>query len=256
MKIAKLEDGKPEIYHAIQGEGPTLGEPCVFVRFAMCNLQCNFCDTAYTWYFENAGMDKVDHRYAKPCEKNKYMMDMSVEDVEQAIRIAAGKTRRVVFTGGEPLLQQNDMYKVIELLQKDSEDWLIEIETNGTLQVLDHMMIDYINCSPKLASSGNLAFARSKPEVIKRYQELFLEGVGICFKFVVGKDTMKEDLKEIRAWERANDITRYHIYLMPEGITKEAIAEGTDALIDVCRKYGYNLSTRLQVLLYGDKRAV
>ena len=38
-----------EIFESIQGEGPTAGEPCVFLRLAMCNLHCRWCDTKYTW---------------------------------------------------------------------------------------------------------------------------------------------------------------------------------------------------------------
>src|SRR5690606_2170027 len=33
----------------IQGEGPSMGRPCAFVRLFQCNLQCTWCDTPYTW---------------------------------------------------------------------------------------------------------------------------------------------------------------------------------------------------------------
>ena len=34
-----------EIYTAIQGESSFVGEPCVIVRLAGCNLDCTWCDT-------------------------------------------------------------------------------------------------------------------------------------------------------------------------------------------------------------------
>src|SRR5438046_5626962 len=32
-----------------QGEGPSLGRRCVFLRLGACNLHCRWCDTPYTW---------------------------------------------------------------------------------------------------------------------------------------------------------------------------------------------------------------
>src|SRR3954469_11971282 len=36
-------------FYTLQGEGPTMGLPCVFVRTHICNLQCVWCDAFYTW---------------------------------------------------------------------------------------------------------------------------------------------------------------------------------------------------------------
>ena len=36
------------IFPTIQGEGPFVGQPAIFIRLAGCNLQCPACDTDYT----------------------------------------------------------------------------------------------------------------------------------------------------------------------------------------------------------------
>lgn len=46
MKIA-------EIFASIQGEGPLLGTPSLFIRFGGCILRCPFCDTKYAWNSED-----------------------------------------------------------------------------------------------------------------------------------------------------------------------------------------------------------
>src|SRR5258708_26679107 len=38
-----------EIYESIQGESTFAGLPCVFVRTAVCDLRCSWCDTPHAF---------------------------------------------------------------------------------------------------------------------------------------------------------------------------------------------------------------
>ena len=43
---------------------------------------------------------------------------------------------------------------------------------------------------------------------------------------------------------------------MPEGIESQKIIEGTRELIEKYSKSGYNISTRLHIILYNNKKKV
>ena len=100
LVLATDDTGGPEIFASVQGEGPSAGEPTAFVRLSRCNLACVWCDTAYTWHF--AG-DERPHRSGQTFDRKANQVTLEVEEV--AARIAALGQRRLVVTGGEPMLQ-------------------------------------------------------------------------------------------------------------------------------------------------------
>ena len=59
---AEIHDGLnldvQEIFPTIQGEGPYVGYPAVFIRLGGCNLACSFCDTEFDSY-QNFSLEKI-----------------------------------------------------------------------------------------------------------------------------------------------------------------------------------------------------
>src|SRR5690606_12145258 len=124
LTLATTTPGEPEIFASLQGEGPSVGKPCAFVRLSRCNLACHWCDTPYTWHFSG---DNRPHRGGETYERTANQITLDEADV--AARIAALGKPRLVVTGGEPLLQAPALARMLTLLPPMA----IEIETNGTV---------------------------------------------------------------------------------------------------------------------------
>ena len=103
-----------QIFKSISGEvgGFPQGSICGFLRLAGCNISCTFCD-------------------AKESQDRKNGKEMSISTILATFK--SMKTRQVVITGGEPLIQARalkDLIKVMQFLR-----YRISVETNGTLKV-------------------------------------------------------------------------------------------------------------------------
>jgi organic radical activating enzyme len=250
MKLARLGDGA-EIFYTLQGEGVSMGAPAVFVRLSLCNLHCVWCDTDHTWNF--AGTPWKHEKdgnpgYAKH-HKEDVIIAMSPQEVAEKVRVFG--CRRVVLTGGEPLLQEADLVKLMEALRADGEEWFFEIETNGTLLPGADFLsaIGQMNVSPKLANSGMAEELRLKPAVLAA-----LAATGKAwFKFVVRDE---RDIEEIRTLLERARIPGQRVILMPEGRTVEALDKHAAWLAERCRDLGFRFSDRLHVRLWGDRRGV
>lgn len=220
-----------------QGEGPSMGRRCSFLRLSGCNLRCLWCDTPYTWDWSGL----TGHAYL-PGEESQ-VLDVS------AVRswIAAQHTDMLVVTGGEPLLQQRAL---TPLLRECADRGLrIEVETAGTIAPLEAITQDVsqFNVSPKLANSGNPLAKRFRPAAVDS-----LQGTGkAIWKFVV---TQLSDLQEV------DDLVAQHhlfpVYVMPEGTDAHTVLARSRELADPVLARGWNLTSRLHILLYGNRRGV
>lgn len=233
LKVSRQPNGEPEIFHSIQGEGATIGTPSVFLRLALCNLACTWCDTRYTWDWK---------RYDYTSE----VMDLSLEEAEKLI-LSYG-CQHLVITGGEPMLQQRDLAPLVGLLK--ASGFTFEVETNGTIAPDPSLErdIDQWNVSPKLESSGNALRRRQAPEALHTLSR----HPGAYFKFVVVE---RSDMEEVRTLCQRYNLPRAKVLLMPEGRTREALRRRSRWLSQVCVEEGLRYSPRLHIELWGDKRA-
>ena len=240
LVLATQAPGEPEIFASVQGEGPSAGMPCTFLRLSRCNLACVWCDTAYTWHF--AG-DERPHRDGVEFDRKANQLTLDEEEV--AARVAALGQKRLVITGGEPLLQAPALARLLELLP----DVTVEIETNGTTKAspaLD-IRIDQFNVSPKLAHSGNPADLALLPERLDAYAT----DPRAFFKFVIAEPS---DVDEVLALHERYRFRPGHVFLMPEGTDSETLRTREKWLADLCLKHGFRMSDRLHIHLFGDTR--
>lgn len=240
LTLATTTPGEPEIFASLQGEGPSIGQPSVFVRLSRCNLACTWCDTAYTWRFSG---DNRPHRdgvdFAREANQ------LTLEEADVAARIAALGPTRLVITGGEPLLQGAALARMVAELP----DMHIEIETNGTVipaPALDALVHQY-NVSPKLAHSGNPETLALIPERLAAWAA----DARAYFKFVVAGP---EDVEQVLDLKRTYLIPGERIFLMPEGTASAALRERMAWLAPLAVQHGVRLTDRLHIHLYGDTR--
>lgn len=248
LKLARLNGGA-EIFHTLQGEGVSAGVPAVFVRLSLCNLHCTWCDTDYTWNWK--GTPFIHENDALPgykkFDKAEQLIDIDVAKI--AAEVAKSPTRRVVLTGGEPLLQMDGLEALIDALRAIDAEYLFEVETNGT-RVPSGVLADWVeqfNVSPKLANSGN----RESQRIQRDAFEFFAACRKAWFKFVVVEQS---DLEEIRDLVSEFQIPHSRVFLMPEGRSEEAINAHRDLVIGACLEEGFRFGDRLHLRLFGAVR--
>ena len=122
-----------EIFESLQGEGRNSGRPCVFVRFAGCNLACPWCDT------------DVARRF-------------SLSLAELVAEVKTYRAKSVILTGGEPTIREG-MPELVAALRR--EGYWIGVETNGTNDADWLGLVDYVACSPKLEFADRLRLTRA-----------------------------------------------------------------------------------------------
>jgi len=248
MKLARMPDGSPEIFHTIQGEGRNCGMPAVFIRASLCNLHCRWCDTDYTWNWEGSSFrheKDIDPTYRK-YRREEMIVSLNEEEIVKIVQ--PFNCGNFVFTGGEPLIQEKNWCRLMELLERQTH---FEVETNGTLFPGDAFLsrINQLNVSPKLANSGVAEDDRYKPEVLK---DLAFTGKA-DFKFVIHSD---QDFNEAQSIIARAKIPFDRVFLMPQASSMEELLNQQGRVAALALQHGYRFSDRLHLRLYGARRGV
>lgn len=213
-----------EIFHSIQGEGPSAGTPAHFVRLQGCGVGCHWCDTKYSW---DAGAGR----------------EMPAATIWAEAR-GLGEAPLLVVTGGEPLEHAG----LAPLLELGLELWpRVEVETSGIAPPpLSHPRLFY-NVSPKLPS------ATPSWEASWRASAAWVGEPNATFKIVVGDAPDPDDA--VRLIDE-HHIPAARVMLMPEGLTDERVRAHALTLAGLCKRRGFRLSPRLHLWMWGAKRGV
>ena len=158
-----------EIFNSFQGEGVYAGTPATFLRLSGCNLNCSFCDTDFKDY------DELTVSMVK---------NIIVENMEKY------KTDILVITGGEPLLQYDEVNQLINQL-----NYKVQVETNGTI----------------IKVPLNATYMISPKKEIEKIFKLYKNYDKAYFKFIIQDN---HDLQQINELIQEYDYNK-EVYLQP-----------------------------------------
>ncbi len=221
MKNISASTGKislsiSEIFFSLQGEGPWVGLPAVFIRLAGCiEPYCPWCDT----------------RYALTCTG-----EMGIDDILLSLRTYA--CPRAVITGGEPFLQWESGLSVLHdgLLQ---QGFALQYETSGKVKIPD-IKGALVVCSPKHIG-GAWHFERDNTARVD------------CYKFLAEGSGWQE---AVDGFIKINRIEGDKIFVMPLGATRVEQIVNMEEVFSYCLKKGYRMSPRLHILAFDTRRGV
>jgi len=162
-----------ELYKSVQGESSFTGVPCIFVRFAGCNLRCAWCDSEYTF---TGGQPFTED--------------------EVVAQIEALACPLVEFTGGEPMLHAKDLLPLMQrLLNDEKTKYTLMMETSGERPLEEvptavHKIVD-VKCPGSGSAFGS--FRMSNLDTL------------------TARDEVKFVLRDRRDYEFARDFIREHL---------------------------------------------
>jgi len=247
-----------EIFYSMQGEGKYTGEPTAWLRFFLCNLQCDGFGqkdptdpSTYELPYQNIDTEQYDKItdlpvFAYGCDSS-YSWSKKFRHLQHkhTPAVIAEKVRDVIpnrsydnnihlcFTGGEPMMKHAQSASVGVMKHYDETGEKVPsvtYETNGTQEMSDEFFnywIDkqdetelFFSVSPKLWTvAGERRDRAIKPDVVARYSKL--TGGNGQLKFVCnGTDIAWDEIEEVTQMFRDAGCD-YPVWIMPLGGTVE-----------------------------------
>ena len=267
-----------EIFESLQGEGPKIGTPALFLRVCGCNLRCQFnCKTQEDKDNLKKEWEEAENSvyYGKKLKDLKLLdkgcdsypailpniyntLAKEYDNQQLADIILKTEAQVIIFTGGEPLLQTEDIIKIKNIVEKQKEEDLVYriswdktwwFETNGTVDI-----------EPVLKENFNLVISPKLDYMSFKQKEVFLNNLklatdnkyknSIYFKFVVQDTEQLRDLVDNEDWIKQ---VRTRTYIMPQGSQLDNdFLERSTKIADKCIELGLNFTPRLQNYLWKN----
>lgn len=204
-----------DIFYSLQGEGKLTGLPTIFIRTTGCNLRCSYCDTteAYT-------------------SGRTYTISEILSTLQRYDCLT------VCITGGEPLLQQETITLIDQLIKKK---YHISIETNGSCSI-----------QPLLQKEPVLISLDIKCPSSTMHHQMNMENINLLrsndqLKFIIGT---KEDF--LYATDILNE---YHIKatIFFQPVWKSSSTQLAEWILEA--SLPIRLGIQLHKMLWGDKKS-
>lgn len=192
-----------EIFSAIQGEGPIIGQRQIFVRFGKCDVKCDYCDTPLCHVplshckIESAAASRVFEKHPNP---------VTVEQLAiwvKRLDSTPGLHHSISLTGGEPLIHAKTIVALREELGPHRIPFYLE--TDGHLvdelaEVLD--VIDLVGMDIKVESATGFP---ARFDDNRRFLSMLTKAqIEVFVKIVVCQSTTDDEL--IQAMDVIKDV--------------------------------------------------
>ena len=183
-----------EVFSAIQGEGLNVGTRQLFIRFALCDLRCQFCDSAHTWGIpKECRVEQTPGHRDFVTHANPVSGKVLLQWVERQNQPSLHDS--ISLTGGEPLLHASFLREFLPQLRQSTK-LPIYLETGGHRPEQLAMVLPYLDSvgmDIKLPSVSGEDRWQAHADFL---QICFTSSIEIFVKLIVDRNTDRADLAQ------------------------------------------------------------
>lgn len=182
-----------EVFSAIQGEGLNVGTRQIFIRFALCDLRCHFCDSAHTWNAPNTcRIERSPGLRDFEIHSNPVPLPILIEWVERQNLPCLHDS--ISLTGGEPLLHAPFLEQFIPEV-KAITGLPVYLETGGHRPEQLAMILPYLDSVGMDLKLPSVSGESHWQEHAKFLQLCFESDLEVFVKIVISQRTDPTELE-------------------------------------------------------------
>ena len=174
-----------------------------------CNLNCKFCSVS-----SNSNVDTTE--------------ELSVEEIKSKLPALLGRQiRKIVITGGEPLIKQG-IIDILDFVKRMAPESKIILQTNGLL--IDEQTVSYLQNYVRVIEISVENIVQNKElqnKMEKIFQMIVNRNISLSLSYVITNENIKYLQKCLRLVEKFNTYFSYRI-VEPLGKGKEILEQFDD----------------------------